>query len=139
MIASFANVTDLDRASEQAYVIVQNDFGIQPYNCQQLDVWLKKIDDEIIKRSKKLNLSLVERQVIDQLRSKKAFWESSWSRNGCRDVIEKIRTQTAGVKETEFAIKAEQSVLGTNRKEQNVYIGLGIVVVLVGLYIIIRK
>ena len=57
----------------------------------------------------------------------------------CRDVLEKQNLNESGYLLSTQAEKQEQNVLPSNYKEQYLYIGLGSVVLLTGLYIISKK
>lgn len=132
--------TEWSRAQESGYEKVQNEFGTLPYNCVDLDKQLKKISDKIVEERKKYPLpSLQQRAYMEALELKKSGWESTFSTKGCRDIIENIRLATGAVEESKFAIRAEQQILPKNEKDQSLYIGLGAVVMLVGLYIVLKK
>jgi hypothetical protein len=146
MVSSYAGTTDWDGARARAFEVVQNQFGSLPYNCQTLDKDLKRIQEAIIKGyrmplsfDRQGNANLNQRAYKEALESKKASLESAFQTRGCRDIIENIRLTTVGLKETEYAIKSEQQVLGKSNKDQNIYIGIGAVVMLVGLYVILQK
>ena len=57
----------------------------------------------------------------------------------CRNKIEQIRLDESGNLVTKQSATQEQNVLPTNYKEQYLYIGLGSIVLLVGLYVIAKK
>ncbi len=131
--------TEWSRAQQAGYEKVQNEFGSLPYNCTSLDKDLKKLSDKIVAERKKDPLpSLQQRAYMEALEFKKNTWEGSFANHGCRDIIENIRLTTGAVEESKFAIKAEQQVLPANEKDQSLYIGLGAVVMLVGLYIVLK-
>jgi hypothetical protein len=132
--------TEYSRAQESGYEKVQNDFGSLPYNCVDLDKQIKKISDKLLEQRKKSPLpSLQEKAYIEALEIKKSGWQNLWDTKVCRDIIENIRLTTGAVESTKFAIKAEQQILPKNEKDQNIYIGLGAVVMLIGLYIVLKK
>ena len=119
---------------------MQNEFGTLPYNCVDLDKQLKKISDKLAEQRKLSPLpSLQQRAYLEALELKKTGWEGMFGTKGCRDIIENIRLTTGAVESSKFAIKAEQQVLPKNEKDQNLYIGLGAVVMLIGLYIVLKK
>jgi hypothetical protein len=147
MISSnlFGN-TEWERAKINAFELVQNQFGSLPFNCQSLDRDLKRLQDAIANAYKmplsfdqQGNANLYQRAYKEQLELKKKIWESTFSSKGCRDIIENIRLTSVAIKETENAIKSEKEVLTTSDKDQNIYIGIGAVVLLVGLYIVLNK
>lgn len=132
--------TEWSRAQESGYEKVQNEFGSLPYNCVSLDKDIKRISDKLAEQRKLSPLpSLQQRAYLEELEAKKSFFEGTFANNSCRDIIEDIRLTTGAVEESKFAIKAEQQVLPKNEKDQNLYIGLGAVVMLIGLYIVLKK
>jgi hypothetical protein len=144
MVSSYAvgimgATSEYSRAQEAGYQQVQNEFGSLPHNCASLDKDLKRLAESILTQRKKSPLpNLQQKAYIDGLESKKRDWEVIWATRGCRDIIENIRLQSFAVTETSSAIKQEKSVLGTSNKNQNLYIGLGGLVMLVGLYIVLK-
>ena len=138
--------TEWDRARIKAYDTVQNQFGSLPLNCQGLDRDLKRLQQAIIDAYKipltsnpNGSQELYNRAYKEALELKKNGWEVMFESRGCRDIIENIRLTTGALKETEYAIKSEKQVLEVNNKDQNIYIGLGAVVLLVGLYMVLQK
>lgn len=132
--------TEYSRAQESGYQRVQNEFGSLPYNCVSLDRDIKRISDKLVEERKKSPLPSVEQKAyIEALELKKSGWEGMFGTKGCRDIIENIRLTTGAVESSKFAIKAEQQVLPKNEKDQNLYIGLGAVVMLIGLYIVLKE
>lgn len=145
MVSSYAvgimgSTSEWSNAQESGWQKVQDEFGSLPYNCQSLDKDIKRISDRILLERKKDPLpSLQQRAYMEALELKKDGWESSFATHGCRDIIENIRLTTGAVEESKFAIKAEQQVLPKNEKDQSIYIGLGAVVMLIGLYIVLKE
>lgn len=132
--------TEISRAQKSGYDRVQSEFGSQPINCVSLDKDLKRISDRIVEERKRYQSpSLQQRAYMDALELKKSIWEGTFGTKGCRDIIENIRLNTGAVEESKFAIRAEQQILPKNEKDQNLYIGLGAVVMLIGLYIVLKK
>ena len=132
--------TEYSRAQESGYQRVQNEFGSLPYNCVSLDRDIKRISDKLVEERKKSPLPSVEQKAyMEALELKKSGWEGMFGTKGCRDIIENIRLTTGAVESSKFAIKAEQQVLPKNEKDQNLYIGLGAVVLLIGLYIVLKE
>jgi hypothetical protein len=131
--------TELSKAQEAGYTKVQNEFGSLPYNCVSLDKDIKRISDKLLAERKKSPLpNLQQRAYLDALEFKKRIWENTFADKGCRDIIENIRLTTGAVEESKFAIKAEQQILPVAEKDQSLYIGLGAVVMLIGLYIVLK-
>jgi hypothetical protein len=132
--------TEYSRAQESGYQRVQTEFGSLPYNCVSLDRDIKRISDKLVEERKKSPLPSVEQKAyMEALELKKSGWEGMFGTKGCRDIIENIRLTTGAVESSKFAIKAEQQVLPKNEKDQNLYIGLGAVVMLIGLYIVLKE
>jgi hypothetical protein len=139
-VGIYGSTSDWNNAQESGYQRVQDEFGSLPYNCVTLDQQIKKISDKILEERKKSPLpSLQERAYMEALEAKKSYFEATFATKGCRDIIENIRLTTGAVEESKFAIKAEQQILPKNEKDQNIYIGLGAVVMLIGLYIVLKK
>ena len=139
MVSSYGGSTEWSRAQQAGYERVQDEFGSLPYNCTSLDKDIKKISDRLVaERKKSPNPSLRQRAYLEALELKKNGWELTFATKGCRDIIENIRLTTGAVEESKFAIKAEQQVLPKNEKDQSLYVGLGAVVILVGLYIVLK-
>jgi hypothetical protein len=139
-IGIMGSSTEYSRAQESGYQRVQNEFGSLPYNCVSLDRDIKRISDKLVEERKKSPLPSVEQKAyMEALELKKSGWEGMFGTKGCRDIIENIRLTTGAVESSKFAIKAEQQVLPKNEKDQNLYIGLGAVVMLIGLYIVLKE
>jgi hypothetical protein len=145
MVSSYAgigvmgNQSQSDRVREAGWAKVQSEFGSLPYDCVSLDKELKKISSRLIGVRKATPLPTPEwKAYTDALELKKLDWESTFAQKSCRDIIENIRVQSAGLTETKFAIQSEKQVLGESNKNQNLYIGIGAVVILAGLYIVLK-
>lgn len=65
--------------------------------------------------------------------------EEDFKSKNCRDEFEKIRLQDMASAVTKNASIQEQSVLGKNFKEQYLYIGIGSGILLLALYVVIKK
>jgi hypothetical protein len=65
--------------------------------------------------------------------------ENSSTSSDCRNKIEQIRLDESGMLLTKQSAISESNVLPSSYKEQYLYIGLGSLVLLVGLYIIAKK
>lgn len=123
-----------------AYNKVVENYGNNPDTCVDLDNRIKNISSGIgIERKKYPNPSEFQRYYVDALEAKKRTWENTFAKKGCRDIIENIRLQSAALTETKFAIESEKQVLGENNKNQNLYIALGAIVILFGLFIVLKK
>jgi hypothetical protein len=132
--------TEYSRAQESGYQRVLDEFGSLPYNCVSLDMDIKRISDKLAEQRKLSPLPSVQQKAyLEALEAKKSEWQGTFDTKSCRDIIEKIRLTTGAVEESKFAIKAEQQILPKSEKDQNLYIGLGAVVMLIGLYIVLKK
>jgi hypothetical protein len=63
----------------------------------------------------------------------------SFASNSCSDKIETQRQKETAVLITKTSIEQEKKVLGSSKKEENIYIGVGALVLLVGLFIVVKK
>lgn len=140
MVSSYGGSTKSSLAQIEGFQKVQDEFGSLPYNCASLDKELKRLSDKLLSERKKYPLpNLQQNAYIEALELKKNAWESTWNTKGCRDIIENIRLESIAVAQTSSAIKAEKSILGTANKNEKIYLGLGGLVVLVGLYIVLQN
>ena len=145
-MASLLGSSESEKANAKAFDLVQNQFGSLPYNCASLDKDLAKLQDAII-NAYKMPLTLDELGHADiyqnaykaQLELKKTAWQSMFSDHNCRDIIENIRLQSMAVTQTSSAITQENSVLGASTANENIYIGIGGLVMLLGLFIVLKK
>jgi hypothetical protein len=111
--------------------------------CVALDKGNRGIKDEILKlRKKALTTSGLTKNEEVLL----ARWEVSLNENenqftnrNCRDKIETKRLTATAVVSTKLAEIMEQQVLGRNENEKKVYIGVGALVLLTGLFIVLKK
>jgi hypothetical protein len=108
-------------------------------DCIKLDEGIAKIQDEIIAENKKLLAKGGSKAYLNALLVVKSTMENRFVDNDCRSKIESKRLVESGKLLTLQAIKQEENVLKKNEKEQYIYIGLGSLVLLVGLYLIIKK
>jgi hypothetical protein len=108
-------------------------------DCLILDQTLK----EYIVRKSDLQKQKVSGGVNQSLLNEtlKLFYETEekFAKMKCAKKIEYLRLNETAVLDLEQAIRSEASVLEKNKKEQNIYIALGGIVLLVGFYILIKK
>jgi hypothetical protein len=107
--------------------------------CLALD---KLIKEYLVRKSDLLKQKVaggVNQRLLDE--TLKLFYENEekFAKMKCREKIEFLRLNETAVLDLEQAIKSEASVLEKNKREQNIYIGLGALVVLTGFYILIKK
>jgi hypothetical protein len=96
-----------------------------PYtDCASLDYAIKRIQDRIVEQTK-TKPNEKHRKVLEWY---KQILEDYFELKGCRDKIEKQRLLDSAKSQTLFAIKAEDSVLGESQKNQNIYLGVGALV-----------
>jgi hypothetical protein len=108
-------------------------------DCLTLDKLLKEL---IVRRSDLLKQKLaggVRQSLLDETQNSLNASEDKFRTMKCREKIEFLRLNETAVLDLEQAIKSEASVLGKNKREQNIYIGLGALVVLTGFYILIKR
>jgi hypothetical protein len=108
-------------------------------NCYKMDEQLKLITDELSIESKKLLENSGKQKYVKALQGRKNAIEYAFNSASCRDVIETDRLKESAIIETQGAINQEKSVLGKTKNEESIYIAVGAVVVLVGLYMFLKK
>ena len=101
-------------------------------NCVELDRDIKRIIDRIAQQTR--NEPNEDRRRV--LAWYKDILEDSFKLYECRDKIEKQRLLESAKQETLFSIKAENSVLGANQKNQNIYLGVGALVLVLSVAIL---
>ena len=118
---------------------VEKKYPTKPENCYKIDENLKLIVDEISSETKKLLTGEADNQYIKELELRKLSYEITFNQNKCRDKIEEDRFNESANIITKSAITQETNVLGKNYNEQKIYIGIGALVLLAGLYIVLKK
>jgi hypothetical protein len=118
---------------------VEYKYSIKPENCYKLDQNLKLIRDEIVDETKKLLSGGANREYLKELQIRKSSYEIRFVQDKCRDKIEEDRLRESANLITKQSIKQEKSVLDKSFTTQKVYIGVGALVLLVGLYIVLKK
>ena len=134
--ADFGFLGAYETSTNDAVQRVQNEFGSGENNCVSLDLTIKKLIDKIASESLKPKQ---DKFYISALQDRKGIYEAQFAKNQCSDKIEKSRQIESSILLTQQAIKSEQAVLPKNNTEQNIYIGAGALILLVGLYIIVKK
>lgn len=114
---------------------VQNQYSWSGGSCVQLDKLIKDVRDRIVLERGKLSDEYYIKALIDQ----KNVLELIFASNSCSDKIETLRQNESAVLVTKQSIEQEKKVLGTSKKEENIYIGVGALVLLVGLIILVKK
>ena len=129
-----------EKNTQDAFKRVSDEYGSYlKSDCIKLDEGISAISDKIIEERKKLLQKTGDKFYVDALEVMKHGLEYSFINNLCRDKIEQKRLVESGKLITKQAIKQEESVLKKNEREQFLYIGLGSLVLLVGLYLIVKK
>jgi len=127
---------------------VQNEFGWSGGSCVMLDKLIKDVRDKAVAERIKPSLynyglskgiSVPASFYIQALVDQKAMLEVIFASNDCSDKIEKLRLNESGVLITKQVIEQEKAVLKPANTEQRIYIGAGALILLVGLYIIVKK
>ena len=134
----FNNFINLNLESSPTNVFrdkVQSEYAWNGGTCVQLDKLLRDIRDKIVAERLKFSNDYYIQALLDH----KAFLEMSFASNSCSDKIETQRQKETAVLITKTSIDQEKKVLGSSKKEENIYIGVGAVVLLVGLFIVLKK
>lgn len=127
---------------------VQSQYAWNGGNCIQLDKLIKDVRDRAVAERLKptpfnygLNKGLEPsaENYVQALLDQKAVLEMSFASNNCSDKIETQRQKETAVLITKTSIDQEKKVLGSSKKEENIYIGVGALVLLVGLFIVVKK
>lgn len=115
---------------------VQDEFGVGENNCVSLDLLLRKLGDRIASETKK---PTPDKQYLTAIIEFRSAMQYQFDTNRCLDKIEKSKQIESALLLTKSAIKDELSVDTKSNVEQKIYIGVGALVLLVGLYIISKK
>jgi len=127
---------------------VQNEYNWSGGSCVQLDALIKKVRDKIVSERIKptpynyglqRGLEPSANNYIQALIDQKAMLEVIFAQNNCSDKIETLRQNESAVLITKTSIEQEKKVLGGSKKEENIYIGIGALLLLVGLFIVVKK
>lgn len=105
-------------------------------NCYKTDENFKLIRDEIVAL---LLTGNANREYVKALQERKAVYEIVFNRDKCRDKIEEDRLRESANLITKSSINQEKSVLDKSFTTQKIYIGVGALVLLVGLYVVLKK
>jgi hypothetical protein len=115
---------------------VKNEFYTIDNDCVTLDATIKKLTDKIASETSK---SKLDKAYILALEEYKMLKERDFTYNNCSQKIEKVKQIESAILITKEAIKSEESIISKNNIEQKIYIGAGSLILLVGLYIIVKK
>lgn len=114
---------------------VQNQYGWSGGSCVQLDKLIKDVRDRIVLERGKLS----DEYYIQALSDQKNVLELIFASNSCADKIETLRQNESAVLVTKQSIEQEKSVLKPSNTDQKIYIVGGAVILLVGLFILVKK
>lgn len=123
------------KESKQVYFKYPN----KPENCYKTDENIKLITDELSKETKKLLTGGANREYIKALEQRKQVYELIFLNGKCRDKIEEDRLKESANLLTKSAIGQEKDVVDKSFKLQKIYIGVGALVLVVGLYVVLKK
>lgn len=116
--------------------IVYAEYSWKGGNCVQLDKKIKDVRDRAV--AVRLNTDTDEKY-IQALVDYRNVLESLFASNSCADKIETLRQKETGTLITKTSIDQEKKVLGSSKTEQNIYIGVGSLCLLVSLIILVKK
>lgn len=111
-------------------------------DCIELDKIIQESRDNVVRlRLKKLssNFSKVDNLDLLQYENILQIEENEFFKLSCSQKIEYKRMIESGQLITEQAIKAEESIIKKNNTEQYIYISVGSVILLTGLYLIMKN
>ncbi len=118
-------------------------------SCINLDKIIKRLQDNVAEFSADILKPLNQRKnkfsddslrsMISRTNDALLKYNNEFVEKKCRDVIENLRLEESGLILTKQSEKSEKNVLPSNVNEQYIYIGLGSLVLLTGLYIISKK
>jgi hypothetical protein len=111
--------------------------------CKNIDESLRTTKNEILELQKKAlttsGLTKVDEFWLGVKKKAVNTYENQFADTNCRDKIETKRLTATAVVSTKLAEKMEEQVLGRNENEKKFYIGVGGLVLLTGLFIILKK
>lgn len=108
-------------------------------NCYKMDEQLKSITDELSIETKKLLENNGKQRYVKALQGKKNAIEYAFNSANCGNIIEADRLKESAILLTKASINQEKSVLGKAKIEERIYISIGAVILLSGLYMILKK
>jgi hypothetical protein len=110
-------------------------------DCIEQDELIKSLKDDIAYRQlKRIKSSTTASEVILQkLKERLIKEETDFITKGCKGRLESEKLKSNAITITDLASQQEKNVLKKNLTEQYVYIGIGALVLLTGLYIVSKK
>ena len=113
-------------------------------DCVKLDESIKFLKDEIVRYERK-KLELGDKWLPWQEKRLQSFKDDVKNKQedfiskGCKARLQSEKLKDEAITLTDMASQQERNVLGKNFKEQYAYIGIGAIVLLTGLYIVLKK
>jgi hypothetical protein len=111
------------------------DLRISSDDCVELDLAIKRITDRIVEQTRN-SPNEDNRQVLVWY---KEILEDYFRFNSCRDKITQQRFSDFGKTTTLGGITSEKSILGKSEKNQNIYLGIGAVVLVLSVGILTAR
>jgi hypothetical protein len=108
-------------------------------SCKLTDEYIKSKKDLISELAKGVVAGRSNPSDLQQLNKELLGQENIFAENDCRNLIEYERLAESGMILTEQSVKSEQNFLKGSNTEQYIYIGAGALVLLVGVYVILKK
>lgn len=136
---STATMSIQELRTKEAELKAKQFFYYEGKDCLVVDEMLKKINQAIVSERNKKLAGKGNDYYINALVKRETDMKNYFAYSECRDKIEKLRLTESAKLITEQAIASEQQVLGKNYTEQTIYFGIGAVVLITGLYIILKK
>lgn len=127
---SLNNVGQKLRA-EQEYPITNN--------CKQLDVTLRNIILKIAEEGQKLVSGNPNKIFLEALQKQKIILQNIFTTNQCAIEIENERLDESGLLLTKQSIEVEESLKNNTAVDQNIYIGVGGLLLITGLFFLLKK
>jgi hypothetical protein len=111
--------------------------------CANIDRGISEFKNQILNLRKKAlttsGLTKNEETLLVRLQIDLNARENEFTNKNCRDKIETVRLTDTAVVSTKLAEEMEKQVLSRNEKEKYVYLGVGGLVLLTGLFIVLKK
>jgi hypothetical protein len=114
---------------------VQRQYSWSGGSCVQLDKLIKNVGDRIVLERGKFGNEYYIRALLNH----KIALDGIFASYSCADKIETLRQNESALLVTKQAIEQEKSVLKASNTDQRIYIGAGAFILLVGLYILVKK
>lgn len=114
---------------------------VDAYSCIKLDVLLRDITLKIDSEQQKVIARKAgnDQLYVNGLQRRKASIQSIYDNNACTIKIEDLRLSESAMLLTKGAIIQENKVSTKSNTDQQIYIGVGALVVITGLYMILKK